>query len=284
MTRREKFHPPHSNIVSNTGRVPCEVTARPHLPTSSDSVSDFLSYNDPNLSPNKEQRRSSKMRVLLSSLLLSLLFASCFAAPRPNVNNCTKMMFEQHWDQFGWRAETFLQRVYFYDKWLVRGGPMFFYTGNEGNVALYTNCTGLMWENAQSMGALLVFAEHRFYGESKVCKGGLKECGDYLGSEQAMADFAALIVFLKTKYPQIGATIVFGGSYGGMLAAWMRMRYPNLVDGAIASSAPLEMLASNFNTSSYWAVVTRAATRAGGSSPLCAFKHPQFAKAGFRAG
>ena len=39
-------------------------------------------------------------------------------------------------------------------------------TGNEADVSLYVESTGLMWENAPAFNALLVFAEHRYYGES----------------------------------------------------------------------------------------------------------------------
>lgn len=56
---------------------------------------------------------------------------------------------------------------------------------------------------------------------------------NYLSAEQALADFAELIKHIKQTVP--GATkspvIVIGGSYGGMLATWMRLKYPNLVLG-----------------------------------------------------
>ena len=196
--------------------------------------------------------------------------ADCGLLPTPGVPECTKHFYTQFLDNFGWQKDTFNQRYYVYDKTYKAGGPIFFYTGNEGNVELYTNCTGLMWENAAEFGALLVFAEHRFFGESMPCPGGFTQCGDYLSTEQAMADYAKLISYVKTtQYPDAGATVVFGGSYGGMLAAWMRMRYPHQVQGAIASSAPIGCMDPNFKGDTYWKVVTHDATAAGGSQPAC---------------
>jgi lysosomal Pro-X carboxypeptidase len=43
-------------------------------------------------------------------------------------------------------------------------------------------------------------------------------------------DYVELIKSLKTKYgAEDKAVIAFGGSYGGMLAAWMRMKHPHVI-------------------------------------------------------
>ncbi len=60
--------------------------------------------------------------------------------------------------------------------------------GNEGDVTLYVNHTGLMWEAAPDFGALLVFAEHRYYGESLPFPGQGALQLQYLTHEQARVD------------------------------------------------------------------------------------------------
>lgn len=61
----------------------------------------------------------------------------------------------------------------------------------------------------------------------------------YLTSEQALADLATFITKTKDELKLTGKWIAFGGSYPGSLAAWLRMKYPHLVHGAVSSSGPL---------------------------------------------
>eukprot|EP00456_Euglypha_rotunda_P056717 TRINITY_DN46694_c0_g2_i2.p1 TRINITY_DN46694_c0_g2~~TRINITY_DN46694_c0_g2_i2.p1 ORF type:complete len:201 (+),score=31.42 TRINITY_DN46694_c0_g2_i2:77-679(+) len=125
------------------------------------------------------------------------------------------------------------------------------------------------------MGAYLVFAEHRYYGKSTIYPAGTPGCMSWLTTEQAMADYAYLIRQLRTTFTS-GDTlpiIGFGGSYGGMLGSWFRMRYPDALDGVIAASAPIwSFLGLNppFDSSSFYEIVTADATSAGGATDYCA--------------
>jgi lysosomal Pro-X carboxypeptidase len=85
--------------------------------------------------------------------------------------------------------------------------------------------------------------QHRFYGESKPFgneSNSSPEKLGYLTSTQALADFAVLITSLKHNLSAVSSpVVVFGGSYGGMLASWFRLKYPHVTIGAVASSAPI---------------------------------------------
>lgn len=156
--------------------------------------------------------------------------------------------FEVPLDHFGFATnKTFQIRYLINDTYARYNSPILFYTGNEGDIELFAQNTGFMWEIAPKLGALLVFAEHRYYGKSMPFGNKSYDSAEHLGyltSEQALADFADLLQTINPMpvnelYQKNRPVIAFGGSYGGMLAGWFRMKYPHLVTGAIASSAPI---------------------------------------------
>ncbi|KAF0718531.1 Aste57867_1633 [Aphanomyces stellatus] len=185
--------------------------------------------------------------------------------------NCTETFFTQTLNHFEATDETYEQRYFVCDAEWKHGGPIFFYTGNEANVELYLNHTGLMWENAAEYGAMLVFAEHRYFGDS-IPVDALDRMA-HLSSEQALGDFAVLLRAIKETYhAEKSAVISFGGSYGGMLATWFRLKYPHLVDGAIAGSAPVlafEGQKPAADMESFARLVTFDASPAAGSEANC---------------
>ncbi len=88
-----------------------------------------------------------------------------------------------------------------------------------------------------------------------------------------MADYASLIWELKQKLNDQNIPVIgFGGSYGGMLATWFRLKYPHLMDGAIAASAPIWSFFGEeppYDSGGFNAAVTWDASEDGGSAPAC---------------
>jgi len=106
------------------------------------------------------------------------------------------------------------------------------------------------------VGAYAIYAEHRYYGQSLPfgADSWKRENLKYLSSEQTLEDFAAVIEYYKTKVLNCPdcPVITYGGSYCGELASWMRMEHPELVDGAVASSAPIRGFESVVDPEAYY--------------------------------
>eukprot|EP01113_Clastostelium_recurvatum_P016817 TRINITY_DN1972_c0_g1_i6.p1 TRINITY_DN1972_c0_g1~~TRINITY_DN1972_c0_g1_i6.p1 ORF type:complete len:512 (+),score=108.88 TRINITY_DN1972_c0_g1_i6:41-1537(+) len=151
-------------------------------------------------------------------------------------------------------------------------GPIIFYTGNEGDITLFYNNTNFVTEVlSQEFHALIVFAEHRYYGLSMPFGSqSFKRANlGYFTSEQALADYAELIPYIKGKWGATSCPVIsVGGSYGGMLASWMRMKYPSTIDMALAASAPiLQFYGTGVSQYAFNEVVTQTYAKADANCP-----------------
>ena len=83
---------------------------------------------------------------------------------------------------------------------------------------------------------------YRYYGSSHPTESLETDNLRYLSSEQALGDIAVFHDYIVKKYQltENNKWISFGGSYSGALSAWLRIKYPHLIAGAIASSAPVQ--------------------------------------------
>lgn len=203
---------------------------------------------------------AGQMYCTMLLLLLALTAQSAFADHVPyQVNYFPQILDHFNFVSFG--NSTYQQRYLVNDQWWAEEkGPIFFYAGNEGNIEGFWNNSGFILEIAPKFGALIIFAEHRFYGGSLPFGNRSFEL-EFVGLltiEQAFADYAVLLTHLKSSLRCERCPIIaFGGSYGGMLSAYMRAKYPHIIDGAIAASAPVYMNVPGFPRDFFFSRVTK---------------------------
>ncbi|KAL5704267.1 lysosomal Pro-Xaa carboxypeptidase [Ranunculus cassubicifolius] len=174
--------------------------------------------------------------------------------------------YTQTLDHFNYLPESYAT---FQQKYIVNskywGGantssPIFVYTGPETAVENVAT-PGFMTDNAPRFKALLVYIEHRYYGESMPFGEESYHNSSTLGyfsSTQALADYAELIIDLKRNLSAHNSpVIVLGGSYGGMLATWFRLKYPHIAVGALASSAPILYFDGMTPENGYYVAITK---------------------------
>ncbi|XP_054816811.1 uncharacterized protein LOC129316416 isoform X2 [Prosopis cineraria] len=177
--------------------------------------------------------------------------------------------YKQTLDHFNYRPEsytTFPQRYLINFKYwggANSSAPIFAYFGAEEPIDDDLKVIGFLNDNAPSFKALIVYIEHRYYGKS-VPFGSREEAlknaknRGYFNSAQAIADYAAVLLHIKKKLKaQKSPVVVIGGSYGGMLASWFRLKYPHVALGALASSAPILYFDNITPSNGYYSVVTR---------------------------
>ncbi|CAH1110555.1 unnamed protein product [Psylliodes chrysocephalus] len=171
-------------------------------------------------------------------------------------------------------SKTFNLRYLINSKNYVKGGPIFIYTGGEREITIAAQNTGFLFEISPIFNALIIFVEHRYYGTSLPFGNAsftITENLRYLTTTQVLADFAFLIQELKKNFfPNFSQAdtktepiIAFGGYYAGMLAAWLRMKYPYSVRAALTSSAPLFYFPGLTSCEGYYQKVTQIFERYG---------------------
>ncbi|XP_059429035.1 uncharacterized protein LOC132162833 [Corylus avellana] len=141
--------------------------------------------------------------------------------------------------------------------------PIFAYLGAEESLDVDLPIIGFLSDNALQFKALQLYIEHRFYGKS-IPFGSMKEAlknestRGYFNSARALADYAAVLLHVKQNLSaENSPVIVIGGSYGGMLAAWFRLKYPHVVLGSLASSAPILYFDEIIPQDGYYSIVTK---------------------------
>lgn len=155
------------------------------------------------------------------------------------VKSIKQYRFTQLIDHNNPEAGTFSQRYYVDETYgQSDDSPVFFYICGESACTSRT-LSGAIRTYAKKYNAKLIALEHRYYGESLPTRSFSTRDFRYLSTEAALDDLAYFQRHIRNHNNWTGTWIAFGGSYPGSLSAYYRLKFPYLVAGALASSAPV---------------------------------------------
>lgn len=161
------------------------------------------------------------------------------AQPLLAAKDIKQQQFTQLLDHNNPTLGTFSQRYYIDETFSKnKKDPVFFYICGEAECTKRA-LSGAIRNYAQKYHAKLVALEHRYYGDSIPLNTFSTADLSYLTTEQALDDLAYFQRHVRNENKWTGKWIAFGGSYPGSLSAYYRLKFPYLVAGALASSAPV---------------------------------------------
>lgn len=150
--------------------------------------------------------------------------------------------FQQNIDHTGQLSgQTFSQRYWMDSEYATQGAdaPVLLHICGEGDAedGYFLKDNAIAW--AKTLGAHLVYLEHRYYGKSLPFADLSADHLKYLTLANVLEDLATFQKWISAKQGLKGRWISLGGSYSGTISALYRQRHPELVAGALASSAPM---------------------------------------------
>lgn len=185
-----------------------------------------------------------------------------------NTSEFQPQWFSQPLDHFSneTTTDTFLQRFWVSTRHYKpgSGGPVVVLDGGEtsGSDRLPYLDTGIVDILTRNLGGVGVILEHRYYGESIATQNLTTDSLRFLNNAQAFADSANFMANVKFEGISEDLTapktpwIYYGGSYAGARSAIMKVLYPELLYGAIASSGVTEAVIDDWE---YFEIIRTAA-------------------------
>lgn len=172
-----------------------------------------------------------KLKISLVLLILGIGAGAC-ATPKPKPGHFDQLVNPEDAND----KRTFQQR-YWVDSRFAKDltSPVLYLVCGEDNCADRLDGRLALPTLAKALHAHIIALEHRYYGESLVFPSITGENLQYLTVDNEIRDLARFQRSMSSKY--VGKWIAVGLSYGATLAAVLRQQHPELVAGAIASSA-----------------------------------------------